>query len=138
MIYYIINGLFIGVVSIFEYRRYKLIQSLKKIDTTIRARYEWTGWYKGSIPKDTFSVFLTLKEIAKSNDGSKIQFEVLDVRCERTSENTKSDIEHYEKEFYNKTGGGWLSANNPTLFYFGESKSIWEERNRKLEALGIK
>ena len=138
MIYFIINGLFIGAVSIFEYRRYKLIQSLKKVDTTVRARYEWTGWYKDKEPNNKFSVFLTLKEVAKSNDGNKVQFEVLEVRCERSSENSYSDLEFYKKEFYNRTGGGWLSASNPTLFYFGESKSIWEQRNKKLEALGIK
>lgn len=138
MIYYILNGIFIGIVSIFEYRRYKLIKSLKKIDLTVRARYEWTGWYKNSEPNDKFSVFLTLKEVSKSNDGSKVQFEVLEIRCERSSENIDSDLQHYRKEFYSRTGGGWLSADNKNLFYFGESKSIWEERNRKLEALGIK
>ena len=138
MIYYILNGIFIGIVSIFEYRRYKLIKSLKKIDLAVRARYEWTGWYKTSEPNDKFSVFLTLKEVSKSNDGTKTQFEVLEITCEKVSENTDSDIEHYKKTFYNKTGGGWLDTNSKNLFYFGESKSIWEERNKKLEALGIK
>jgi len=138
MIYYILNGIFIGIVSIFEYRRYKLIKSLKKIDLTVRARYEWTGWYKTSEPNDKFSVFLTLKEVSKSNDGKKVQFEVLEIRCEKSNENSVSDLLFYKKEFYSRTGGGWLSADNKNLFYFGESKSIWEERNRKLEALGIK
>jgi hypothetical protein len=138
MIYYIINGLFIGAVFLFEYRRYKLIQSIKKIDTSIRARYEWTGWHNKLEPNDKWSIFFTLKEVSESNDGSKAQFEVLDIKCEKTSESSISDLEYYKKEFYNRTGGGWLSVNTPTLFYFGESKSIWEERNKKLEALGIK
>jgi hypothetical protein len=138
MIYYILNGLFIGIVSIFEYRRYKLIKSLKKIDLGIYARFEWTGWHKIKDPSKKWSVFFKLKEIGKSRDGSKTQFKVLEIFSENSDENQESDLSQYKKELYNTTGGGWLDTNNKNLFYFGESKSIWEERNRKLEALGIK
>jgi hypothetical protein len=136
MIYYIINGLFIGVVSIFEYRRYKLIQSLKKIDNGIYANYTSKGWHHVDNPSVKWDIFYTLKEVAKSNDGNKIKFEVVDI--ESGQPNFSSfDKERYEKKFY-AACGGWLDINHPNLFFFGESKSIWEERNRKLEALGIK
>lgn len=138
MIYYIINGIFITIVSIFEYRRYKIVQSLKKIDLSFHARFEWEGWYKTDNPSEKWSVFLNLKEIGKSNDGTKTQFKVLEVRSGKSTENTESDLDFYEKDFYNKTGGGWLTTNHKDLFYYGEAKSIWEERNRKLEALGVK
>jgi hypothetical protein len=136
MIYLILNGLFIGIVSLFEYRRYKLIKSLKKIDNGNYATYVSKGWYNENLPNIKWDVIYTLKEIAKSNDGNKIKFDVVDVKSAKPNYNS-IDIENYKIKFYNKLGG-WLDANHPDLFYFSESKSIWEERNRKLEALGIK
>jgi hypothetical protein len=138
MIYLILNGLFIGIVFIFEYKRYKLIKSLKKIDNGIYARFEWPNWSKIKDPNKTWSVFFKLKEVGKSNDGTKTQFKVLEIFSENSDDNQQSDILKYKKEFYNTSGGGWLNTNDPNLFYFSESKSIWEERNKKLEALGIK
>jgi hypothetical protein len=138
MILYIINGLFIAIISIFEYNRYKLIQSLKKIDNGVYARYEWDGWYSVSgDPNKTWSVFFTLKEVAKSKDGSKTKFKVIKV-LSSNDKDTDTSFERYEKKFYNQSEDGWLDTNNKDLFYFGETKSVWEERNKKLEALGIK
>lgn len=138
MIYYILNGIFIIIASIFEYRRFKLVKSLKKIDLGVYARYEWEGWHKVSDPSNKWSVYFKLKEKSKSNDGTKTQFEVLDITSEKSTENTNTDLKFYKDEFYSKTGGGWLETNNRHLFYYGEAKSIWEERSKKLEILGIK
>ena len=138
MVYYIINGIGIITLCYFQYKRYKLIKDIKNIEVKKTYRYDYGGnWTNKHRDGDRrWKVFLILKEDCKSTNKKMTKFIVEKVISEN-SKDTESDFSHYTHTFYGITGGGWVKSNSDELLEY-EPTSIWEQRNKKLEALGIK
>ena len=135
MVYYIINGIGIITLCYFQYKRYKLIKDIKTIDYKKTYRFDHGTWTKEGVDRG-WKVFLILKEDGKSTNKKMTKFIVEKVISEN-SKDTASDFENYTQHFYGSTGGGWVNSKSEKLLEY-EPTSIWEQRNKKLEALGIK